>query len=181
MWLSQHFYCMLAVTRQFLFLVHCSHSHLTLSENSGEDYCQFVSAGVVGFEKQQLRIQHQSLVVALCYFIMELYVAICLTWGTCCTAIIWSYWLAYDLGSFPIEAARPWTECCCSYQFHVQCASHLCFLSTGGMILPCAALLLFRQRLLQCTHLICQMLLCMKSAGCSSAHDSCVYAWWYRI
>ena len=166
MWLSQHFYCMLAVTRQFLFLVHCSHSHLTLSENSGEDYCQFVSAGVVGFEKQQLRTQHQSLVVALCYFIMELYVAICLMKRTCCAAVIWSYWLAYDLGSFPVETARPWIERCYSCEFRIQCAGHLCFLSTGGMILPCPAFLLFRQRLLQCFHLICAISQCVKSAGC---------------
>ena len=100
---------------------------------------------------------------------------------TCCAAVIWSYWLAYDLGSFPIETARPWIERCCSCEFRIQCAGHLCFLSTGGMILPCPAVLLFRQRLLQCFHLICAISQCVKSAGCWNTHDSCVYAWWYRI
>jgi hypothetical protein len=37
----------------------------------------------------------------------------------------------------PVEAARPWTERCCSCEFCIQCTGHLCFLSIGGTNLSC--------------------------------------------
>lgn len=114
-------------------------------------------------------------VVGLCFIYVGLYVTIYLMAKTTFSAaLIWSYWLAYDLRGFPSEAARAWTGCCCSYQFCVQRFGHLCFLSTGGMSLSCPCFFSPKSVAMYSCHVqyMCNLL---------HVDDNFVYAWCHRI
>ena len=119
---------------------------------------------------------HQSfsswLLLQICEFICDNLTY--LTKRTFSAALIWSYWLAYDLRGFPAEAARAWTGCCRSCEFCVQRSGHLCFLSTGGTSLPCPSVSVTKSVAMNSCHVqyMCNLM---------SVDDNCVYAWCRRI
>jgi hypothetical protein len=113
------------------------------------------------------------LVIGFCFKSVSSYVIICLTKRTFSAALIWSYWLAYDLRGFPAEAARAWTGRCCSCQFCVQRSGHLCFLSTGGTSLPCPSVFLAKER--HYVFVLCAIYYCICAICCLLMINMCMH------